>query len=145
MLSAAGLVANTQLAARAGLTVSRGVVTNQLMQTDDPDVFAIGDCAEVEGQIFAYIEPIRRQAQTIAAVLRGEDQPFDVKPPLVRVKTPSFPLSICPPPTRGEAGEITSRESPDRIDLLKGDRLVGFVLTGSRAGDGMALYREMYS
>ena len=144
MLSAAGLVANTQIAAKADLLVDRGIVTNRLMQSIDPDVFALGDCAEVEGQVYAYIEPIRRQAQTIAAALRGEDQPFDVKPPLVRVKTPSFPLSICPPPDNGGSSEIASRESEDRIDLLNGDRIVGFVLTGSRAGDGMTLYREIY-
>ena len=144
VLSAAGLVANTQIAAKADLLVDRGIVTNRLMQSIDPDVFALGDCAEVEGQVYAYIEPIRRQAQTIAAALRGEDQPFDVKPPLVRVKTPSFPLSICPPPDNGGSSEIASRESEDRIDLLNGDRIVGFVLTGSRAGDGMTLYREIY-
>jgi rubredoxin-NAD+ reductase len=145
VLSAAGLVANTQIAAKADLPVNRGIVTNRLMQSNDPDVFALGDCAEVEGQVYAYIEPIRRQAQTIAAALRGEDQPFDVKPPLVRVKTPSFPLSICPPPDNGGSAEIASHESEDRIDLLNGDRIVGFVLTGSRAGDGMTLYREIYN
>ena len=144
VLSAAGLVANTQLAGKAGLAVGRGIVTNRLMQTDDADIFAIGDCAEVEGQVYAYIEPIRRQAQTIAARLRDEEQPFDVKPPLVRVKTPSFPLSICPPPVGSSASELNSRASQDRIDLLSGDRIVGFVLSGARAGEGMALYREIY-
>jgi rubredoxin-NAD+ reductase len=144
VLSAAGLVANTQVAGKAGLAVNRGIVTNRLMQTDDPNVFSIGDCAEVEGQVYAYIEPIRRQAQTIAATLRGEEQPFDAKPPLVRVKTPSFPLSICPPPEGLANHTFGSRESADRIDLLDGDRVVGFVLTGLRAGDGMALYREIY-
>lgn len=144
VLSAAGLVANTQLADKAGLAVNRGIVTNNLMQTDDPDVFAIGDCAEVAGQVYAYIEPIRRQAGTIAAALRGEEQPFDAKPPLVRVKTPSFPLSICPPPNSCGSATLTRRESEDRIDLVDGDRVVGFVLSGARAGDGMTLYRELY-
>jgi rubredoxin-NAD+ reductase len=145
VLSAAGLVANTQVAGKAALAVNRGIVTDHSMRTEDPDVFAVGDCAEVDGQVFAYIEPIRRQAQTIAATLRGEEQPFDAKPPLVRVKTPSFPLSICPPPEKAGSAEIASRASEDRIDLLNGDRIVGFVLTGSRAGDGMALYREIYN
>jgi rubredoxin-NAD+ reductase len=144
VLSAAGLVANTQLAEKAGLAVNRGIVTNELLQTDDPAIYAIGDCAEVVGQVFAYIEPIRRQAQSIAAALRGEHQPFDAKPPLVRVKTPSFPLSICPPPSQFEPARLAHRESEDGIELLDGDRIVGFVLTGARAGDGMALYRKLY-
>lgn len=145
VLSAAGLVANTQLADKAGLQTRRGIIASRRMQTDDPNVYAIGDCAEVEGQIYAYIEPIRRQAQTIAADLRGGVEPFDVKPPLVRVKTPSFPVSICPPPANSKGAGLRRRESADRIDLLDGERLVGFVLTGPRAGDGVALYRQIYN
>lgn len=144
VLSAAGLVANKQLADKAGLAVNRGIVTDRLMQTADPDVFAIGDCAEIENQIYAYIEPIRRQAQTIASALRGEDKPFDVKPPLVRVKTPSFPVSICPSSNDAGSVAVAREEASDRIDLVSGDRIVGFVLTGARADDGMALYREIY-
>jgi rubredoxin-NAD+ reductase len=144
VLSAAGLVASTQVAGKAGLAINRGIVTDRLMQTSDPDIFAIGDCAEVEGQVYAYIEPIRRQAQTIASTLRGEDKPFDPKPPLVRVKTPSFPLSICPSDDTQRAVAVARQASDERIDLVSGDRVVGFVLTGSRAGDGMALYRELH-
>lgn len=145
VLSAAGLVANTQLADKAGMAVNRGIVTDRRMQTTDPNVFALGDCAEVEGQLFAYIEPIRRQAQTIAAALCGDDQPFDVRPPLVRVKTPSFPLSICPP-AAGVGGAVARSHdtSSHRLDLVSDDRLVGFVLTGDDAGNGMDLYRELY-
>ena len=144
VLSAAGLVANTQVADKAGLAVNRGIITNRLMQTADPDVFALGDCAEVEGQVYAYIEPIRRQAQSIASTLHGEDLPFDIKPPLVRVKTPSFPLSICPPAGTRTATPVTSSASDERVDLVDGEKVVGFVLTGSQAGDGMALYRELH-
>jgi rubredoxin-NAD+ reductase len=143
VLSAAGLVPNTQLAEKAGLAVSGGIVTDRMMQTSQPDIFAIGDCASVEGQVFAYIEPIRRQAQAIAARLRGEDRPFSVKPPLVRVKTPSLPLTICPPDGRRDA-ELVAQGGDGHIEYRRGERTVGFVLSGSRAGDGMTLYRELY-
>lgn len=145
VLSAAGLVANTQVADKAGLTVNRGIVTNRLMQTSDPAIFALGDCAEVEGQVYAYIEPILRQARTIASALRGEDKPFDIRPPLVQVKTPSFPLSICPPAGSRKATPVASSTSDERVDLVDGEEVVGFVLTGSHAGDGMVLYRELHS
>lgn len=143
VLSAAGLVANTQLAEKAGLAVNGGIVTDRMMQTSQADVFALGDCASVEGQVYAYIEPIRRQAATIAAGLRGEDEPFDIKPPLVRVKTPSFPLTVCPPrPVEGLVPR--SSDNPSRIDYLRGEQTVGFVLSGEQAGEGMHLYRELY-
>ncbi|MEJ2394963.1 MAG: FAD-dependent oxidoreductase [Candidatus Thiodiazotropha sp.] len=146
ILSAAGLVANTQLAEKAGLTVSRGINTDCLMRTSERDIYAIGDCAVVEGEIFCYIEPIRRQAETIAADLRGEDQPFKTLPPLVRVKTPSFPLTICPPSKQGSAAVMPHQTSEQgRIDYLQEGQVVGFVLSGEQAGNGANLYRELFA
>jgi rubredoxin---NAD+ reductase len=145
ILSAAGLVANTQLAEKAGLSVSCGIDTDRLMHTSEAHIYAIGDCAAVEGEVYCYIEPIRRQAETIAADLRGEQQPFDTLPPLVRVKTPSFPLTICPP--RKREGVTVARhqaDSENRVDYLMSGQVVGFVLSGTSAGQGTTLYRELF-
>jgi rubredoxin-NAD+ reductase len=143
VISAAGLVANTALAEKAGLAVNSGIATDALMQTSASDVYAIGDCAAVEGTVFAYIEPIRRQAQTIASGLRGAPLPFDSHPPLVRVKTPSFPLTVCPP--RGAEGmaPVVSEQEPGRIDYYDGERFAGFVLSDEMAGSGASLYRSL--
>ncbi|MEJ2620616.1 MAG: FAD-dependent oxidoreductase [Candidatus Thiodiazotropha sp.] len=144
ILSAAGLVANTQLAEKAGLSVSRGIDTDKRMRTSQADIYAIGDCAAVEGEIYCYIEPIRRQADTIAADLRGEEQPFNRLPPLIRVKTPSFPLTVCPPRNQ-ESAIATPHHSgePGRLDYLHKGQLVGFILSGEQAGNGASLYREL--
>jgi rubredoxin-NAD+ reductase len=142
VLSAAGLVPNTGLAQKAGIAVDQGIATDVLMRTSASGVYAIGDCAAVEGQVFAYIEPIRRQAATIAAELRGESLPFDTRPPLVRVKTPSFPLTVCPPV--GKGGMAARAEvQPGRVDFYDGDALVGFVLSGDKAAGGTGLYRSL--
>jgi rubredoxin-NAD+ reductase len=144
VLSAVGLVPNTRLAEKAKLSVGRGIMTNRLLQTSHPDVFAIGDCAAVEGEVFSYIEPIRRQAETIAAALDGDESPFDPKPPLVRVKTPSMPLIVCPPGESSSEAVAMAPAANDRIDILSGERLVGFVLSGAGAERGVQLYRELY-
>lgn len=145
VLSAAGLVANTHLAEKAGLDVNRGICTNLLMQTSGSDIYAIGDCAEVEGQIFSYIEPIRRQAETIAADICGVMKPFKAKPPLVRVKTPSFPLTIVSPMYDKNLTVTKNAGSNDgRIDYLLDDKIVGFVLSGLQAKKGANLYREIF-
>lgn len=39
-----GLLANTELAAEAGLAVDNGILVDQHAQTSDPDIFAAGDC-----------------------------------------------------------------------------------------------------
>jgi len=146
VLSAAGLVANTRLANKAGLAVNQGVIVDRQMKTSQTDVYALGDCAEVEGEVFAYIEPIRRQASVIAANLRTENSSFEPRPPLVRVKTPSCPLTICPPEKR-QAFEVDIKadESGERIDYLVNHELVGFVLSGDSSKQGGELYKQIYS
>ncbi|ASJ01231.1 NAD(P)/FAD-dependent oxidoreductase [Thermococcus gorgonarius] len=47
VLVATGVRANVDLAKKAGLEVNRGIVVNEHLQTSDPDIYAIGDCAEV--------------------------------------------------------------------------------------------------
>ncbi|MFT4244282.1 MAG: FAD-dependent oxidoreductase [Candidatus Woesearchaeota archaeon] len=43
-----GIIANTELAKAAGLTVNRGIIVNASMQTDDENIFACGDCIEFQ-------------------------------------------------------------------------------------------------
>ena len=81
VLSAAGLVSNMQLADKAGLATDIGIVVDYCMQTSNKDVYAIGDCASLSGQVFAYIEPIRRQAEAIAADIAGDQEKFMPLPP----------------------------------------------------------------
>ncbi|GAB6040709.1 FAD-dependent oxidoreductase [Endothiovibrio diazotrophicus] len=145
VLSAAGLVANHEVAAKAGVSVDNGIVTDVRMRTSAEGVYAIGDCAEVEGRIYAYIEPIRRQARTIAAELCGGEEPFLAVPPLVRVKTPSYPLTICPP-SRREMGLLTQVQCDEegRTDYLKGGEVVGFVYHGSQVGSATRYYTDTF-
>lgn len=142
-LSAAGLVPNTDLAEKAGLSLlNGGISTDALMRTPVDAVYALGDCAAVEGRVYAYIEPIRRQAATIAAHLAGVVQPFASVPPLVRVKTPSYPLTVCPPHVGHAAFPVDGCE-PGRLEYHSGDRLVGFVLSGGAGHAAQQLYQQL--
>jgi 3-phenylpropionate/trans-cinnamate dioxygenase ferredoxin reductase component len=47
VLIAVGVRPNTELAERAGLTVDDGVLVDDRLRTDDPDIFAVGDVANV--------------------------------------------------------------------------------------------------
>lgn len=70
---AAGVRPNTRLARDSRLAVDRGVVVNDHMATDDPGVLAIGDCAEVRGQVLGLVGPAWEQAEIVARTLTGED------------------------------------------------------------------------
>jgi nitrite reductase (NADH) large subunit len=64
---AAGIKANSQLAARAGLTVERGIVVDdQLRSVDDPRIYALGECVQHRGQVYGLVAPIWEQARVLA-------------------------------------------------------------------------------
>ncbi len=46
---AIGVIPNGKLAVEAGLSIGQtgGIVVNEYMQTDDPDIYAVGDCIEI--------------------------------------------------------------------------------------------------
>ena len=72
VISAIGLKPNVDLAARAGLDVGKGIKVDDTMRTSDPDICAVGDCAEHKGQVFSFVECINRQAAVIVDQLCGE-------------------------------------------------------------------------
>ena len=51
VVMAAGIRPNAGLAKEAGLTTNRGILVDAGMQTSDPDIFALGECAEVGGHV----------------------------------------------------------------------------------------------
>lgn len=136
VISALGLSANTRLAKKTGVACQRGVLAEpETMQTSVKDIYVLGDCAQVQNQCYAYIEPIHRQAQTIAATLSGVSLPFTEQPPLIRVKTPSLPLVVCPPPPRllqqGRWQIIKADAMGYHMTYQIGNKVLGFALSGN--------------
>ncbi|HEY1174563.1 MAG TPA: FAD-dependent oxidoreductase, partial [Phytomonospora sp.] len=66
-----GVRPRTALAEAAGLAVGRGVVIVERCATSDPDVYAIGDCAEFQGQSLGLVAPAWEQAEVVARNLTG--------------------------------------------------------------------------
>jgi len=146
VLSAAGLVPNTQLAAKSGLAIGKGILVDNDMCCSVADVYALGDCAEVSGQVFAFIEPIRRQAEAIAAHLAGTHERFMPLPPLVRLKTPSYPLTVCRPAANLSDAEWTPiADAPDGsyFEIRREDHIAGFAVSGRLATEAGSLYRRV--
>ena len=145
VVTATGLQPVLEPAVSAGVEVGRGVVADRSMRTSDPNIFAVGDGVEVEGQSFAFIEPIQRQARAAAAAIAGRQEPFVPVPPLIRVKSPSLPLAICPPgPGSEHSWQEVDRDQDDRLLLhYNGEAVTGFAASGpftQQAGD---LYRQI--
>lgn len=81
-----GLVPNTELAAKAGLEVGNGIITDRHCMTSDPDIFALGDCAFTDHAFYGRsmrIESVPNaleQARVVAATLTGKDKVYDAVP-----------------------------------------------------------------
>jgi nitrite reductase (NADH) large subunit len=72
---AAGIRPNVDLAYKAGLTVNRGIVVNDWMETSDPDVFAVGECVEHRGVCYGLVAPLLEQGKVLAATITGNKGP----------------------------------------------------------------------
>jgi rubredoxin-NAD+ reductase len=132
VLSAIGLRSRTALAAAAGLGVRRGIVVDRQLRSSDPAIYALGDCAEVEGLVLPYVQPLLLQVKALAAILAG--QPASVSYPAmpVVVKTPACPLVVLPPPMGAAGTWQVDGEGNDRRALFHDEsgHLSGFALTG---------------
>ena len=71
MIFAAGIRPNVVLAKEAGLTVNRGVLVDDIMQTSAEGIFALGECAEHRGICYGLVEPAYEQARMLARHLAG--------------------------------------------------------------------------
>lgn len=66
VVMAAGIRPNAELAEQAGLYCNRGVVVNDTLQTYDPKIYAVGECANHRGVAYGLVAPLFEQAKVCA-------------------------------------------------------------------------------
>jgi len=145
VLSAIGLRPRVPLAAECGLAVNRGIVVDPYLQTSDPNIHALGDCAEVEGLVLPFVMPIMHAARTLAKTLAGEPTKVAYPAMPVVVKTTHYPVVVAPPKP-GIEGDWKIREQDDGIEALFYDHettLQGFALTGSAVSQKNRLAKKL--
>jgi rubredoxin-NAD+ reductase len=141
VLRAIGLAPETTLAAATGLKVNRGIVVDRLLQTSDPNIYALGDCAEVGGLVLPFILPIMQAARALAKTLAGT--PTEVAYPAmpVLVKTPACP-TVVSPPAAGAEGVWQEEAIEGGLQSLfhsPSGELLGFALMGEATKARQAL------
>jgi nitrite reductase (NADH) large subunit len=68
----AGIRPNVGLGVVSGLTVERAIVTDdQMRSVDDPDIYAVGECAQHRGEVYGLVAPLWEQATVLADHLAG--------------------------------------------------------------------------
>lgn len=145
VLSAVGLVPRTAIASAAGLTVERGIVVNRDLETSAPDIYALGDCMEVEGLVLPFIMPIMHASRALGKTLAGETTRLNYPVMPVVVKTPAHPVVVSSP-TPGASGTWEVDAEDDGVRAIFRDdnsNPIGFVLTGAKVKEKMALAKEL--
>jgi rubredoxin-NAD+ reductase len=147
VVSAVGVRPRTDLAAAAGLQTNRGVVTTRLLETSASNVYALGDCAEVEGHVLVFVAPLMAAARALGKTLAGEatDVVYPAMP--VTIKTPACPVVVSPvaPDTAGEWTISAEGNSVKAEFRNAAGELLGFALTGDATRYKMVLQKELPS
>ena len=94
VISVAGLRPNIGLAIKSGLAVNNGLLVNSQLQTSANNVYALGDCAEINGKVRAYLQPIMLSANALAKTLLEQPTELNLPAMLVKVKTPLMPIQV---------------------------------------------------
>jgi len=145
VLSAVGLRPRTQLARDAGITVNRGIVVNERLCSSDDSIYALGDCAEIEGKVLPFILPIMHAGRTLARVLNGEEVSVKFPAMPVVIKTPAHPIAVSPV-ARDVVGawqELASGQGVKMGFFDEQKNMTGFVLTGEFAGERNEMVKRL--
>ena len=144
-VAAVGLKPRIALAEKAGLETGRGIRVNQRLETSEPNVYALGDCAEVCGHVLPYVMPLMAAARALAKTLTGTATAVHYASMPVTVKTPSCPVAVCPPPADAEGQwEISGHgENVRALFRAPDSSLLGFAVTGDCASEKQSLSREV--
>ncbi|GGW32598.1 NAD(P)/FAD-dependent oxidoreductase [Vreelandella hamiltonii] len=132
VLLATGLAPRTALAEAAGLEVSaRGIEVDRLLRTRQPNVYALGDVACIDGVNAMYVQPLQVSAKALAATLGGSPTPVSFGAWPIIVKTPLLPVVAYPPVSTPQHWRVEGH-GQDLTALAedKDGRLIGFALTG---------------
>lgn len=140
-VAALGNRPRTALALAAGLDVGCGVRVDARLQSSDPAIYALGECAELAGRVLTQPDEIEACAHALAGVLHGASAGVRAQPRLRRLQIECCPAAVCMPPP-AVAGEWHETARARGVRALFHDcngRLQGFALVGETTGEAHRL------
>jgi ferredoxin-nitrate reductase len=141
MVYAVGTRPNIEFAQEAGIESARGIIVNDYLQTNDPNIFAIGEVAEHRGKTLGITSAAEKQADVLAHFIHGDLQSlYDGAVPMNILKLADMDLCTLGmaeiPPNQPEYEEILFIDKAKRYYkkcIIKDDRLVGAILIGDKS------------
>ena len=140
VVMAVGIRPNVRLAREAGIAVGRGIQVDDHMVTSDPDVLAVGECVEHDGQVYGLVAPLWEMCRALADGLVDRHSGYRGSVTSTKLKVSGIDLF--------SAGDFSGHDGAEDIVLrdaargvykrvvVKDDRVVGAVLYGDTADGG---------
>jgi nitrite reductase (NADH) large subunit len=148
LVISAGIKPRDELARLSGLETGHrgGIVVNDQLQTTDPSIYAIGECALYNGMIYGLVAPGYEMAEVAASHILGDQKAFtgfdmSTKLKLIGVDVASFGDPFAPADTcRSIVFEDTMKGTYQRINISgDGKLLLGGILIGDADAYNMLL------
>ncbi|HWV00009.1 MAG TPA: nitrite reductase large subunit NirB [Devosia sp.] len=140
VVMAVGIRPSVALARAAGLAVGRGIQVDDHMVTSDPDVLAVGECVEHDGQVYGLVAPLWEMCRALADGL--VEKPTGYRGSVTSTKLKVAGLDVF------SAGDFSGDDDCEDIVLrdgargiykrvvLRENRIIGAVLYGDTADGG---------
>jgi len=141
VLSAIGLRTELSLAQQAGIQTNRGIIVNEKLESSAKDIFALGDCAEVNSFFMPFIMPLMKCTKALAQTLNDNSTSVSYPAMPVTLKTPAFPISVLPP-APAIKGSWEVEMSDDAVRALFKDsenQIKGFAFGGKATAEANKL------
>jgi ferredoxin-nitrate reductase len=135
-----GTIPNIEIAKESGISCGRGVKVNQYLQSSNPNIFAIGEIAEFNNQLFGITSAAEEQADVLANYLAGDISSFYKGSVLMNILKLED-INLC------SIGQIEIPENDDSYEeivfadlgkryykkcIVKNDLLIGAILMGDK-------------
>ncbi|MBL7738985.1 MAG: nitrite reductase large subunit, partial [Chitinophagaceae bacterium] len=148
LVISAGIKPRDELARQCDLKVGQrgGILVNEKLQTSDPSIFAIGECALYNGMIYGLVAPGYEMAQVVVDNLMGGEKSFTGYDMSTKLKLIGVDVASFGDPFIGGNGIKTIAINDDHKGVYKrinisedGKTLLGGVLVGDAEQYNMLL------
>lgn len=136
---AIGIRPSIDLAKTCNLDINRGIVVHDDLRTSDPDIFAVGECAEHRGKTYGLVAPLYEMAKICADHLAHDDKVTAYAGTILftKLKVTGVDLFSAGALAGGEeSGELTYNDTARQIYkklVVRDGKIDGVVLYGDVA------------
>ncbi len=138
VIISAGISPNVELANRAGIRTSRGILVDENLKTSHEDIYAAGDVIEQNGQCYGIWPPAQEQGKVAGRNMLGNEEVYDGSLSYYRLKVASIDLISAGVRDENSAEEVLvqnqeSENTYKKFFLSDRGELIGAILVGNRS------------